>query len=98
MLSGERALTPERDSSLPKMDTCSRRDESPSEGSLSPQRVPPHCRGASDHEPGFDACYKPDESNPSQRDSFKAVSVSSKDDPAQSFIPPCAVSFCLLSF
>lgn len=56
-----------------------------------------HCRRASDHKPGFDACYKPDETNPSWSDSFKAVSVSSKDDPAQSPIPPCAVSFCLVS-
>lgn len=38
------------------------------------------------------ACYKPDERNPSQNDSFQAGSVSSKDDPAQSSVSPCAVS------
>lgn len=38
------------------------------------------------------ACYKPDETNPSQSNSFQAGSVSSKDDPTQSSVSPCAIS------
>lgn len=90
-----RVSDPPREGFIPSyMDAWGRQDESPLKG-LSAESSH-HCRGASGHHHRFDACYKPDEKNPSQN-TFKAVSVSPRDDPAQSSILPCAVSFCLVS-
>lgn len=95
VLSGERPI-PSEDSLSSYTDAWGRQDESHLKGISLSAESSHHCRGASDHHHQFDACYEPDEKNPS-RNNFKAVSMSPQDDPAQSSISPCSASFCLVS-